>query len=110
MKKNVTEKFASFVECLGSMAINGEEGSFLEYTTEWVSKVNRGGLLEVNNTTFALFQEIELCIRDQLTSTLAFSTTQPDQKDKLIKAAHEDIDVQFYWSLLSTDLETSKSC
>ena len=106
-EKNVTEKSASFVECLSSMAINGEEGSFLEYTTEWVSEVNRGGLFEVNDTIFALFQEIELCIRDKLTSVLASSTTQSDQKDKLIKAAHEDIDVQFYWSLLSSDLETS---
>ena len=106
-EKNVTEKSASFVECLSSMAITGEEGSFLEYTTEWVSKVNRGGLFEVNDTTFALFREIELCIRDKLTSILATSSMQPDQKDKLIKTVHEDIDVQFYWSLLSTDLETS---
>ena len=49
---------------------------------------------------------IELCIRDKLTSVL-LPLCNPDQKDKLIKAAHEDIDVQFYWSLLSTDLETS---
>ena len=89
------------------MAVNGEEESFLEYTNEWVSRVNRGGLFEVNDTTFALFREIELCVRDQLTSVLASSTTQPDQKDKLIKAAQEDIDVQFYWSLLSIDLDTS---
>ena len=48
-ERNVTEKSASFVECLSSMAVNGEEGSFLEYTTQWVSKVNRGGLFEVND-------------------------------------------------------------
>ena len=40
-EKNVIEKSASFVECLSSMALNGEEGSFLEYTTEWVSILNR---------------------------------------------------------------------
>ena len=106
-ERKVTEKSASIVECLSNMAVNGEEGSFLDYTTQWISKVNRGGLFEVNDSTFALFREIELCIRNQLTSTLTSSTTQPYQKYQLIKAAYEDIDVQFYWSLLSIDLDTS---
>lgn len=89
------------------MAVNREEGSFLEYTTEWVRKVNRGGLFEVNDTTFALFREIELCIRDHLTSTLsASSIAQPNPKDLLIKAAYEGIDVQFCWLLLSTDIDS----
>ena len=42
-ERNVTEKSASIVECLSNMAVNGEEGSFLDYTTQWISKANRGG-------------------------------------------------------------------
>ena len=42
-----SESSAFFVEYLSSMAITGEENSYLEYTTEWVHKVNRAGLFEV---------------------------------------------------------------
>ena len=104
-ERNVTEKSAFFVECLSSMAVNGEEESFLEYTREWSSKVNRGGLFEINDTSFTVFREIELCIRDKLSSTLASFTAHPGTKDQLVKEAFEDSDVQFYWSLLSTDIE-----
>ena len=65
----MTEKSASIVECLSNMTVNGEEGSFLDYTIQWISKVNRGGLFEVNDSTFALFQEIGL----------AFVTSSPQR-------------------------------
>ena len=62
MKKHETsvqERSASFVECLSSMAVSGEEESFVEYTREWSSRVNRGGLFD---TSYALFREIDLRI------------------------------------------------
>ena len=43
----VSEKSASFVECLSAMAVNGEESTILEYTSQWVSKVNQGGIVEL---------------------------------------------------------------
>ena len=79
----------------------------MEYTREWSSKVNRGGLFEINDTSYALFREIELCIRDRLRSTLASSTVHQGTKDQLLKEAFEDVDVQLYWSLLSVDIESS---
>lgn len=59
-ERHLSKSSAFFVECLSGLAINGEESSFLEYTTEWVHKMNRGGLFEVNDTTFSLFCNIEL--------------------------------------------------
>ena len=49
---NISEKSTMFVECLSAMAVNGEESTILEYTSQWVSKVNQGALFEVNDTTF----------------------------------------------------------
>ena len=48
------------IECLSAMAVNGDESNFLEYTTKWIGIVNRGGLFEINDTTYMFFKEIEL--------------------------------------------------
>lgn len=34
-ERRLSKSSAFFVECLSGMAVNGEESSFLEYTTEW---------------------------------------------------------------------------
>ena len=41
-----------YVECLSSMAVNGEESSLMEYTSKWISLCNRGGLFDVNGTCY----------------------------------------------------------
>ena len=105
-ERHGSESSAYFVECLSGMAINGEESSFLEYTTEWVHRVNRGGLFEVNDTAFSLFLEIELGVWDRLSATLKSNSVETDQKDRLVKFVCEDEDVQFYWSMLSIDIDT----
>ena len=61
-KTEDTEKAASFVECLSHMAIDGNETSLMDYTKEWIEKINRGGLFEVKDNTFQLFQAIELAL------------------------------------------------
>ena len=44
-----------YVECLGNMAINGEESSLTEYTSQWISLCNRGGLFEINDMSYLMF-------------------------------------------------------
>ena len=68
--------------------------------------MNRGDLFEVNDTTFSLFREIELGMRDRLSAILESSSVEADQKDRLVKLVCEDDDVQFYWSMLSVDIDT----
>ena len=55
------KKYRQFFECLEEMAVGNETGGvdFLEYTKEWIGKVNRGGLFPLNNQTFTLFVGIE---------------------------------------------------
>ena len=81
-EKKASKRSASFIECLGSMGVNGEESTLLEYTTNWVSKVNRRGLFEVNNTAYLLFREIEDNIRDKLTHRLQKSSAPPKENQK----------------------------
>ena len=53
-----------------------------------------------------MFHEIELGMRDRLSSILQSSIVERDQKDRLVQLVADDSDVQFYWSLLSIDIDT----
>ena len=43
-EKEDGEKLVQFLECLSSMAVVGNESSFYNYTKEWISLIDRGGL------------------------------------------------------------------
>ena len=64
--KQSTEKASQFVECLSNMAVGGNETSFHHYTTEWIRKVNRGGLFYINDDAYKLFYRIEQEVRTRL--------------------------------------------
>ena len=66
-KKEDSKKAAFFVECLSRMAL---DGSLMEYTKEWTKKINRGGLFELSDNTFQLFQAIKLALFHRLVSQL----------------------------------------
>ena len=78
----------------------------LEYTSQWVSKVNRRGLFEVNDMAYLLFREIEINLQDKLTKLLQPSATvQLDRKEELITSTAQDDTIQFYWIMLSADID-----
>ena len=105
--KQPGEKAASFVECIDYMHAVGPSSSLLEYTREWIDKVNRGGLFDVSDEAFHLFVAIEMAMRDRLATHLQSSSTQ-DSKGKIVDHVIGDCDVQFYWSLLSVDIRDDK--
>ena len=47
-----SERGAQFVECLSKMENDGPTTSFLDYTQEWVKKVNREGLFVVSDEAY----------------------------------------------------------
>ena len=69
-EKNLSEASVSIIECLGGMAVNGDELDFLQYTRSWLEKVNRGRLFEVNDLAYQLFKEIEKNLQDKLVNQL----------------------------------------
>ena len=94
------------VECLHSMAVNGEESSLIDYTREWCLKVDRGGLFEVNDTAYLLFRIIELRVRKHLLISFSKGSTldEINKREVIVSAVAADDDVQFYWTLLSVDI------
>lgn len=99
MKKD-TESAAQSVECLSHMAVDGEEADFYAYTREWVQAVDRGGLFHINDPTFFFFRSVEMATQALLPNHLRNSSTISLQQ-KITK----DEDVQFYWSMVSVDIE-----
>ena len=105
MKKD-TESAAQSVECLSHMAVEGEEADFYAYTREWVKTVDRGGLFYINDPTF-FFRAVEMTTQALLPKHLRNSSG--NRKDGLQQKITEDEDVQFYWSMVSIDIEDEKA-
>lgn len=99
------KKYQHLFECLGEMAVVSEHDSdVLEYTKEWMAKVNRGGLFPLNNQAFTLFVEIEKQTRVLLTSHMLKKTSE-DLKDGVISKVVDSDGVQFHWTLLCQCIE-----
>ena len=110
-EKNSSEASISIMECLGSMAVNGDESDFLQYTRSWLENVNRSGLFEVNDLAYQLFKEIEINLQDKLVNQLQPSSSPGNTKTEMITSVLSNDNVQFYWSMLSIaiDQQTGQS-
>ena len=75
------EKAARFVECLSQMHSEGPTSSLLDYTKEWVERVNRGGLFIISDEAYRLFASIEMAMRSKLTEHLRKQRTTEDSKE-----------------------------
>lgn len=105
-EKNPSMNSAGVIECLSAMAVNGDESGFFEYTTQWIARVNRGGLYEINDNTYTFFTEIEVRVRKQLFIAFDRKATDEDLRESIIDSVASDEDVQFYWTILSVDIES----
>ena len=103
-EKQSLDVAVEYVECLNSMAMNGDESSLQAYTLEWSRKVNRGGLFEVNDETFRFFREIEIKMQWHLMEVLRRQVPIEDQKQLIIDTVASDEDVQFLWALILCDV------
>ena len=59
-KEHDNGKFAQYEMCLGNMAVFGDTSDFTKYTTEWLEKVNRGGLFPLNDTSFIFLLPLKM--------------------------------------------------
>jgi len=90
-----------FVECIDHMRADGPTSSLLEYTREFVDKVNRGELFDVSDEAYYLLIAIETAMRDRLTSHLqsSFSLTPAEsqsEKKAIVDHVLSDCDVQLH--------------
>lgn len=101
-----SEEAVSVVECLSAMAINGEESNLLDYTRKWIALINRGGLYEINDGAYTFFREVEIKVRKHLITALELKTNDQDVKRTIVDSVAGDESVQFYWTIVSVDIES----
>ena len=85
--------------------MNGKESDFLQYTRSWVERVDRGGLFEVSDLAYQLFKEIEIDLQDKLVNRLQPYSAPGNSKAEMIASVLLNDNVQFYWIMLSTDIQ-----
>ena len=107
------EKAAEFVECLEYMSVQGRESSCIDYTREWIDKVNRGGLFCVSDEAYNLVVSIEISIQCALTKHLKSShtltmTESKSRKEGIIDAAVKNEDVLSYFSTFAVDISSNQ--
>ena len=102
-EKNEGEKATQFVECLSNMAVPGVESTFYEYTKEWITAIDRGGLFHISDSAYHLFRAIEEETRQILPCHLA---NPHNSRDALLEEIKENEDVLFYWSIMSIDIHS----
>ena len=96
----------AFLVCLENMSEGSEEendDSYLEYTKKWINAIDHGGLFRVSDEVYVLFHEIERMVRKFIVNLVSQSTQQ--DKEEIIEEIVSDDDIQFYWSMISVDLD-----
>lgn len=110
LNRKVKRQHSSF----DKMHVDGPATSSLDYTRDWVKRVDRGGLFDVSNETYLLFYWIEDVMRDVLTSHISNSTLLPSEgseeiKKMIIEAVVFNRDIQFRWSVdISEDSDSTE--
>ena len=98
-------KYTEYLECLSDMGVPGENDSnILDYTREWMEKINRGGLFPFKNITFQLFTAIETVSRNILPAHL--NSRAGNSFSDAIDSVSSSDEVQWHWTLLSQSLES----
>ena len=77
----------------------------LSYTRRWLEQVNRGGLFPLNDSTFTFFAAVEKQVRSRLPKHAIKPSSKEKFKTAVIDGVVQDEDVQFYWALVSQDID-----
>ena len=109
-QKRSGHKFDTFIECLGNMATNSDDDheDLVTYTKEWIGKVNRGGLFPLNNLAYIFFIAVEKEVNVLLPTYVVKQSSKScdDFKQRGIDNVMKNEDVQWYWTLLSQNIDS----
>ena len=109
-ERSKSHRYDGMIECLGEMAVIGEQDTdFWEYTKEWITKVNRGGLFPLNDGTFQLFIEIEKRVQELLPSVMKKPQSQEDRLKDVRENILSDENVQWQWTLISQTINSEEN-
>lgn len=106
--RSLKRKFASnpsllsWVEQQTDVGVSDTGDSFTQFTKVWVEKVNRGGLILVSDCVYEVFHSMEQVLRQFL---IDIPEQQKLEKDKVIQVIQEDNEIQFQWSIVTSDID-----
>ena len=93
------------LQLLTSLEIRGgrsiESKTFLDFTRKWMEKVNRGGLVQVNDAMFIFVRTIENVVRSVLNVNLMRTYKGEDLRDVLEKELNKSVLIDVYWEAMS---------
>lgn len=110
-EKSTGSKFDKFIECLGDMAVRSECNSenLLDYTKEWIDRVNRGGLFPLNDATYRFFVSVEKETRTILPSHMTKTQVSADSfKRDVIQKIMRSRNIQWHWTLISQSIDSEE--
>ena len=91
-------------ERLDSTESDSEE--FEDFVKKWMHTVDRGGLFILKDEAFHFFKLLELLVYSYISQQSSMGQVHPDS---IVKCVIEDIDLQFQWCMLATDLDKHAS-
>ena len=84
--------------------------NILQYTNEWVDKVNRGGLFLVTDNVYRFIVRVEIVARTILNTKLIATYAGEDLREIIIEKLDADPFVTIGWDSLVRDIENKKLC
>ena len=95
----------SFIDSIHDESEDPENASsYLDYTSQWIKKINRGGLFLIGDNVYEIFHAIGVVHRAYL-KTLNSPLQDTADIDALILSITQDDDVQFWWALVCASLD-----
>ena len=95
-----------YLECLGNMAVAGDDSDVHNYTTKWLDTVNRGGLFPINDKSFVFFLAIESSTVKLLTSTYKkLSSKELNIKAFMLEKLMQNEQIKLRWNALTEDID-----
>ena len=89
------------------MGVEGSPEGYLEYTKEWLERVNRGGLFKVHDRIYSFFVSLEMKVRRHL--PFLFSS-QALSKQSVVDDIVQDDDTLFHWAIAADVEDDILSC
>ena len=107
-EKRCGEKFD---QCLSDMAVASEHDDYLQYTREWIDKVNRGGLFPLNCGAYTLFIEIEKEVRATLAAYMGKPAESRESfREHVIDKIAQNEEVKWKWTMISQCINSDNYC
>ena len=105
-QKSSVMKVQTFTDCLLKKAVDGPEDSLLDYTTEWIKRIDRGSLFHTSDESFHFFKALEVKFRQVVMPIV----TQPSSsitstKTENVQQFLDDEAIRFHWELFAIDIE-----